>query len=172
MSERILPLRSVTTDREVVTGAWVVSGTDRSRSLSAYHTIRVGVARGSGVDWLGDWSGAKRGLSANVRFSLTGELDLNFPLEEGEEIVAGVNTIGSPTGLDGIKLEVRGREVGEVGSIQSSRPDGDYPGASAITGQLFQTPDSGGGTAMDALVSRLNDTSITEWAVSVLLTDG
>lgn len=174
MAERIIPLRSIRNAGRVLTNAYVTSSTARSKSASGFQKVRVGVAKGTGVDWLGEYSGAKHALTANQRFSLTGELDINFPLSPDENIVAGVTTIGSAASLDGMTIEVRGDRVGEVGEVQSDRPDGSFPGAHGISSQLFHVPGDeidGQNQAMDTLVSNLNDSGVTEWEIVFPLYD-
>ena len=173
---RTLPIATAERGNETIRRIYLKSSTERARSRAAYHEVRVGVSKGTAeVQWLGAWSQADNALEANTRYDLTGGVELNYRLDEGDEVVLEVGTFGAPASLDGMSVEVKGARVGEVGEITHDRADGDYPGRAQIVSELFtvtgQIQDPGARDSVEALVSALNSTGINDWSHTVPLMD-
>lgn len=177
MTARLIPIRSVDRDNEVVRRVYVKSSTTRQRDSSYYLLVKVGVSRGgSSPDWLGDWDQSERGLTAYERYHLTGDADLNFSLDDGDELVLYLEDFSdSVYSFDGMSVEVKGVRYGEVGDATIPRTDGEWPAAAVATSELFtigaDVVEPGASDAIDTLVETLNQSGVTDWEVSIPLWD-
>ena len=175
MAETIIPLRSTERTNEIVRRLWLKSSTDRPKDKAAYYRIRVGIATGSYVDWLGEWNQSRSGIGANEKFHLSGEFPLNIQLDEGTEIVVGITSYGSPATLYGMSVEVKGARAGSVGEQNVVRRDGDFPPGAEIVEPLFgvnaHITDGPTREAVNAIIDGLNNSGALDWSHSHALTD-
>ena len=93
---RRIPAYSVERTDEAIKSIHLVSTTNRARSKTNWHKIRVGISVEGRTDWLGEYDGANQALSKDQRFVMTGDGDLNYPLPEGGEVVIEITSGGSP----------------------------------------------------------------------------
>ena len=164
MTARAFPVRSVDRDNEVVRRVYVKSTTDRARSQSSFHYVKVGVARGTDkVDWLGEWNQSAQALTANQRFYLTGDDELNYQLDDGDEIVVWHDSTGGPASPEGLSVEIKGTRVGAVGAPDIERRDGDFPYAARPESQLFSVGSGSADPGVEVLAAELNGSGVSDW---------
>ncbi len=166
---RRIPAYSVERSNEAIKSIHVVSTSDRDRSKTDWHKIRVGVSVEGRTDWLGEYDGAKQSLSKDVRFILTGDGDLNYLLPEDGEVVVEITTGGSPSSLDGMKVAGRGHRIGELSDDENARADdSSFPGSRVLKQKVFTGVDEPG---VERLASMLNDNGVTDFGFEVPLND-
>lgn len=174
LSHRI-PIHAALSDQEVLCGAWLRSETDRSRSAEDAHMVRVGVRRGSGIDWMGTWDQRKNELVAGERYQMLGEGDLNFPLSASDldEVVVEVTRYGSPASIRDVSVTVCIGKAAEVGEVAIER-NGEVP-ARDIRAPIFRqhlwVEDPQARAALDDLIGTLNSSGVTSQSVTVPLSD-
>lgn len=102
----------------------LASPADRAASRSDNHRVRVGVASGERVDWVGEWDGSDLALSAGVPLVLASGLRRKIPA--GGCVVVDVETNGSPTSLAGCAVVLRiGSVAVNPGLVPSDRESRD-----------------------------------------------
>lgn len=158
---------------EVVRRIRLWSDTERIRSTAGGIRVRVGVASGDKVKWLGGWSQFRATLPKREYLDLTGIPDLNFPLERGDVCVIEVTSQGVPgQSTQGMAVEWKFARVGGVSSAPSARRlDGSSPYPRPrdsrplfSLGTEISDPEIRG--AVQTLEESLNTTGVTEWVLS------
>lgn len=171
MSTRVIPDYSAARDNEAIRAVYIVSTSNRARDTGDFYRIRYGVASENGTDWLGEYDQSKHALTANKRFDMTTDEDLNWGLQDGDETVIEITKTGSPSSLDGVKVEMKGHRVGELGSTEAPRADETtLPGSRPLIQKLFtgeaSTPE------VERLAAVLNDSGVVEFGSVTALSDG
>ena len=154
---------NVTGSNEALRSITLWSDTARAVSYASYYVVKVGVADGAKVDWVGTWDGSANTLSARTSLELAGygSDDRDDLLQQGAALLVEVERVGSPSpSAAGLTVEFHLERVGG----NSERP-----------APLFQTagyiPDTRTRAAVDGLQGQLNDSGVTRWSVAVPLSD-
>lgn len=154
---------NVTGSNEALRSITLWSDTARSVSYASYYVVKVGVANGAQVDWLGTWDGSANTLSARTALELAGygSEDRDELLREGAALLVEVERVGSPSpSAAGLTVEFHLERVGG----NSERPTPLFQASGYI-------PDVRTRAALDGLHGQLNDSGVTRWSVAVPLSD-
>lgn len=156
---------SIRHDNMVVAYVRLWSGTARPRSESDGRIITVGVQRQGGVAWLARWSQADTTLPENTSQLLTGQSQLNYPLQEDDVIVAEEAEFGAPAeALRGLVAEVQLSRVGEVAQEAQGGRSG-LQGPREVLRPLFSMPAAQ--PALEPLVRALNESGLPDLSLPI-----
>jgi hypothetical protein len=142
--------------------------------VNGYYVIRVGVARGSYADFVGEWDQRSVSLGAGTPIRLTGNTDINFPLQPEDVCVVEVEVNGEPPKIDGLSIIFRVLQIGSVGRESGTKQNTNYPGPLEVTRPLFESPilaDREVQGGVSRLVDQMNESGITEKVISFPIPD-
>lgn len=154
---------NVTGTNEVLRKVTLWSDGARATSPSNYYTVRVGIATGSKIDWLGTYDGSQDTLAARSLRDLTaaGSGSIDRLLRQDDALIVEVTRTGSPSPSAAFMAVEWHLEL--VG------------GNSQALGPAFQTagyiPDQRIRAAVEGVQDSLNSSGVAKWTVSQSLHD-
>lgn len=154
---------NVTGTNEVLRKVTLWSDGARSTSPSNYYTVRVGIATGSKIDWLGTYDGSQDTLAARSLRDLTasGSGSIDRLLRQDDALIVEVTRTGSPSPSAAFMAVEWHLEL--VG------------GNSQALGPAFQTagyiPDQRIRAAVEGVQDSLNSSGVAKWTISQSLHD-
>lgn len=145
---------SVKRSNEVLRGVSIYSGDDRTRSLTDYHIVRIGMKVGGNVEWLASWDQRDQAMREGEPLSILPASRRGMRLTEGSVIVAELSTNGSPTPIRGSSVDLDLTLTG--GSTGGRRP--------------LVSFGSGGG-ALQTVADAVNTSGVAEKVARITLDD-
>lgn len=161
---------SIRHDNLVVVHIRLWSAQQRDKSGTDYRIIRIGLQRDDQVSWLATWDQREGGLAGNSSHLLSGQGDLNYPLQVDDVIVAEEWETGAPAEtLRGLVAEVQLSRVGELSAEVAEERLG-AAGGREILRPLVSSPDPAN-RDLTLISQQLNESGLPDLSLPVYFYD-
>lgn len=112
MASRTIPGPVIDEPGIVLEDAVLFSVDARANSVSAYHTVEVGLTEGDKTSWIGTWDQSTQKIDAGQSLRILDSGRVGMRLPEGMALVVRVTSSGSPATIETAKVDFSLSRVG------------------------------------------------------------